>query len=674
MNTSSRNASFGPYLLDVRSGELKKFGMRVKIGEQAFQILCLLLDSPGELVTREELRARLWPGDTFVDFDHGLNSAVQRLRDCLSDSATNPRWIETVPRRGYRFVGKVEWSEQGTNGKNVFDSANAMPDEASHDDLDATAAATFTGNGFRFVAPFNLEEKPATSTVLPSTVRHSRAPSLKLAITAALLLTAAAALTYTFRSQIFPAGGSHIQSIAVLPLVNLSGDKSQDYFADGMTDEFITALAKNRNLRVVSRTSAMQYKGVNRPLRDIARELGVDDILEGSIERSQNRVHMTVQLIHASTDTHLWAESYDRDLNQAFSLPEELSATVAKELKIAASPPPPRRYIDPEAHDAYLHGLHFRFGNTVRGGLPYFEKAIQLQPDYAAAWSGLSDTYGVLAIGGEGPSSEVSKKWESAARKAVELDDSLPEAHNSRALWYLFYVRDWQRAESESLRSLALDPRFVEGYHVHSYILTVTNRILEAIEEEKREMSIDPFARPWALGYAYYHARRYEDALNELRLCIAAQSSDPNCHVFLSDVYHFLGRDNEAIAELKESLPLFGKKDAVPVVQRAFERGGFAAVADWQADHYSNPWQSSDDRAQEPGDRNRPEKYISPFWRALATARAGRKAQTLQLLDEAYLAHDPRIIFLQNEPVFDFLHHEPRYQSLVQKLGLPPTS
>jgi TolB-like protein/DNA-binding winged helix-turn-helix (wHTH) protein len=626
---------FGEFELDCARYQLRRNEHTRKLERIPMELLILLAEKNGAVVSRQEIIDRLWGKDVFIDTEHGINTAIRKIRTALREDADHPRFLITVQGKGYRLA---------------VEKKGGSPQQLS-----------------------SLEEKPATSTVLPSTARHIRATSPKLMITAALLLTAAAALTYTFRSH-FLAGGFHIQSIAVLPLVNLSGDKSQDYFADGMTDELITALAKNRNLRVVSRTSAMQYKDVNRPLRDIARELGVDGILEGSIERSQNRVHMTVQLIYAPTDTHLWAESYDHDLNQAFSLPEELSATVAKEVKVATSPPPPRRYIDPEAHDAYLHGLHFRFGNSVRGGLPYFEKAIQLQPDYAAAWSGLSDTYGVLAIGGEGPSSEVSKKWESAARKAVELDDSLPEAHNSMALWYLFYARDWQHAETESLRSLALDPRFAEGYHVHSYILTVTNRIPEAIEEQKRGMSIDPFARPWALGYAYYHARRYEDALNELRLCIAAQSSDPNCHVFLSDVYHFLGRDNEAIAELEQSLPLLGKKDAVPVVQRAFERGGFAAVAAWQADHYSNPWQSADDRTQKPGDRNRPKEYVSPFWRALATARAGRKAQTLRLLDEAYLAHDPRIIFLQNEPVFDFLHHEPRYQSLVQKLGLPPTS
>ncbi len=643
MSTSTaRTALFGPYSLNLRSGELWKFGIRVKMGEQSFRILCQLLDAQGEMVTREEIRTKLWAKDTFVDFDHGLNSAIQRLRDCLSDSAEKPRWIETIPRRGYRFVGQVAWQEE--NGA-------------------APAAAKET-------------EPPQTAVAPGAALKPAQRATRRWVVAAAILILLAAGLAIgyrTWKQAEKRQAAKMIRSLAVLPVENLSGDPSQDYFADGMTDELITMLAKNVSLRVVSRTSVMQYKGVHRPLRDIASELGVDGILEGSVARSASRVHLNVQLIYAPTDTHVWAESYDRDLNRAYLLPEELSQTVAREVKTAASPAAPPRYINPEAHDAYLRGLQFWYGDNVRGGLPYFERAIQLQPDYAAAWSGLSDTYGVLSIGGEVPSSEVKEQWESAAHKAVELDDSLPQAHNSMAGWYLFYARDWQRAETESRRSLALDPHFAEGYHMHSYILTVNGHMAEAIEEQKRGAAVDPFARPFALGYAYFHARQFENAVNEFRLRIAAHQADADCHFLLSESYHFLGRDQEAFEELKQSLVLTGQKAAIPVLQRAFEHGGFAAVAAWQADHYSDHWwESADARTQKPGERSLPKEYFSPFWRALTTARAGRKEQTLQLLEEAYLVHDPRMIFLQNEPVFDFLHHELRYQALVQKLGLPP--
>ncbi len=643
---------FGEFEIDCARYQLRNHERILKLEHIPMELLILLAERNGAVVTRQEIVDRLWGKDVFVDTEHGINTAIRKIRAALREDADHPRFVMTVQGRGYRLaVEKNGGSLQtGSPGTEAPQPTWEQPPRLSGGTDVSRRSQTQTET---------IAAKPRTKS--------------RLAIAAVLLLLAAA-LTYAFHGRIFSSASarSHIQSIAVLPLANLSGDKSQDYFADGMTDELITSLAKNRNLRVVSRTSAMQYKGVNRTVRDIARELGVDGILEGSIERSANRVHMTVQLIYAPTDTHLWAESYDRDLNQAFSLPEELSATVAKEVKIVTSPAAPQRYVNPEALDAYLRGLQFWYGNNGRGGLPYFEKAIQLQPDYAAAWSGLADTYAVLSVGGEVPSSEVKERWESAARKAVELDDSLPQAHNTMAGWYLFYARDWQRAESESLRSLALDLRFAEGYHMHSYILTVTNRLAEAIEEQKRGTSIDPFARPWALGYTYFHARQFENAVNELRLRVAAQPTDPTCHQILSESYHFLGRDKEAITEMEQMLLLFGQKDAVPIVRQTFERGGFAAVAAWQADRQPLAWQGIHNRPRTRGDVNPPPKYVSPYWRAIYTALARRKEQTLQLLVEADLAHDPRMIFLQNEPAFDFLHHEPRYQTLVQKLGLPP--
>lgn len=368
---------FGPYELDVRSGDLRKFGTRIKLGEQPLRILILLIERPGELVTREELVSQLWSDDTFVDFDHGLNSAVQRLRDGLSDTAQKEHWIETLPRRGYRFVGAVEW---GNPNNSASPPAIPTPDQA-----EAIAVPT---------PPLVAPRSPASAQ--PRWRFMLVAPAL--AVLAALLLMK---LGLGRRAS---TSAASIRSIAVLPLENLSGDSSQEYFADGMTDELITALAKNRSLRVISRTSTMQYKGVRRPrpLREIARELGVDGILEGSITHSGGRVHMTVQLIQAATDTHLWAESYDRDLKEASALPLELSQTIARQVQLAVTDSTPRSPINPEAHDAYLHGRYFWYSENGKS-LPYFEKAVQLQPDYAAAWSGVSDDYALRAVSGEEP-------------------------------------------------------------------------------------------------------------------------------------------------------------------------------------------------------------------------------------------------------------------------------
>lgn len=332
-------------------------------------LLILLIEKDSNVVSRQEIIDRLWGKDVFVDTEHGINTAIRKIRLVLKDDPEQPRFIQTVTGKGYRFVA------ERNNTKAV--AKKAAPEPAAD---------------------------PAPTSI-PSI--QSKHPSW-LAVTAlgfALALIAAGLLTFNvagIRSHLFPSSHPQIHSIAVLPLANLSGDPSQDYFADGMTDELITTLAKNTSLRVVSRMSAMQYKNAKRPVGEIARELGVDGILEGSIEKSGNRVHMTVQLIHAPSDAHIWAESYDRTLNEAFSLPSELSQTIAKEIKIAISPVKPQRPINPDAHDAYLRGRYSWFNRDMQRSQEYFEKAIQTQPDYAAAWSGLADTY--IARAGDGTS------------------------------------------------------------------------------------------------------------------------------------------------------------------------------------------------------------------------------------------------------------------------------
>src|SRR5258706_230635 len=376
------------------------------------------------------------------------------------------------------------------------------------------------------------------------------------------------------RDRIFPPRQRvPIRSIAVLPLVNLSGDPSQDYFADGMTDELITMLAKNRSLRVVSRTSTMQYKGVRRPLRDIARELGVDGILEGSLERSGNRVHMTAQLIHAPSDTHIWAESYDRDSSEAFSLPLELSRTIAKEVKVAVAPASPLGNINPEAHDEYLRGRYLWYSMDNENSRKHFENAIQLQTDYAAAWSVVAAEFLASVVEGLAPPEPAMQKGGEAARKAVELDDAVAESHNSLAAFYLFGKWDWRNAEKESLRALELNPNLAEAHNLYSYVLVVAQRPDEAVRGEKRSMELDPFAEPWALGLAYLQMRQIDAAIGELQMRTKAQ---PNFVAFfyLSEAYWLKGMWKESQQNLEESMRLTGPPEAVAAVHQTFEAGG----------------------------------------------------------------------------------------------------
>ncbi|HEX8815360.1 MAG TPA: winged helix-turn-helix domain-containing protein [Terriglobales bacterium] len=610
------------------------------MGEQSFRILCLLLDSPGELVTRDQLRASLWASDTFVDFDHGLNSAVQRLRDCLSDTAEKPRWIETVPRRGYRFVGQVQWQEH-----------EACP-EAAPEPLAQTTIGPVGGEASSEFSGQNAPVRP----IAPAWRRR-----VSMIATLALFFLAAGLLAWNtggVRDRLFPSErASRIHSIAVLPLANLSGDSSQDYFADGMTDELITALAQNHSLRIASRTSAMQFKGVQRPVREIARELGVDGVLEGSVSRTANRVHMTVQLIYAPTDSHVWADSYDRDLNQAVSLPEELSQTVAKEVKSATSADVPRRHINPEAHDAYLRGRYFWFRGSIPETLSFFEKAIQLQPDYAAAWAGLSDTYALRGVFRGGPPKEDLAKAGETARRAVELDDSLAEAHLSMAAWYMWSWNPLQ-GDAEARKAIDLNPTYAESHYFRHLILLALNRSQEALQEAKRAVELDPFARTYGLGQCYIDLRRFDTAIDELHMQAQLHPADAYLHRVLAEAYWHEGEYSKSQEELEKGLKVSGRSKDAAAVHRAFERGGAKAVAQWQAEIMKT-------RASK--------EYVSRFEIASAVALTGDKDETLKHLEASYREHEPALILIETEPAFDFLHSDPRYRTLVRTIGLTPS-
>ncbi len=630
---------FGAYTLDLRSGELRKFGTRVKMGEQTFQILRILLETQGELVTREELRGKLWADDTFVDFDHGLNSAVQRLRDCLSDAADKPRWIETVPRRGYRFIGQVEWSDNGTPTSEIsvepdIKDQRKPPEVATSSALDKEI----------------YKEPPVKRG---ATRRRALLWVATLGVVVAALLT-----VKLIRDRRDTKRNVVISSLAVLPLENLSGDPAQEYFADGMTDEVITMLAKNLHLRVISRTSVMQYKKVHRPLPEIARELGVDGILEGSVGRAGNRVHMTAQLIYAPTDTHIWAESFDRDLSDVGALQNELAETIAKQVGITMAGAVGReQHINPEAHDAYLMGRYYWFAEDHEKSREYFQKAIALQPDYAAAWSGVSDSYCASAVVKKFPPEAVMSQAEAAAKKALELDDLSAEAHLSMAAIELFYRWNWAEAERESARAVELNPNFAEGHHLRAYTLRPLNRLDEALQEEKKAMELDPMSRSWALVVALWRLRQFDAVLNQARILSQAQPNNAFLHYILSEAYLLKGMEKESEQESERYLEMVGEKDQLAEQVQIYRRGGLRAVLEWNVEVLKQ-------RAAK--------QYVSPTDFVDAYSQLGRKEETIHYLEESYRERSPHLAFMQSEPTLDFLHSDTRYRALVNKMGLPP--
>ena len=619
---------FGPFELDLNVWQLRKGGIRVKVPQQPLQLLAMLLERPGLVVRREELRQRLWPSDVFVDFDQGLNKNIQKLREALSDSSDSPRYIETIPRTGYRFVGSG------------IDQPEALDSELE------TKAGTSTAT------------RPAGST----TPHRTWGPGLLWALAGFLVVTLGLAVWWAQRrSQAMP-----IRSVAVLPLENLSADPDQQYFADGMTDELITMLAKNSTLRVVSQTSAMQYKGVHRPVRDIARELGVDGIVEGSVDRSGNKVHMAIQLIHAPSDTNMWAESYDRDAAESVSLPSEVARAIAARLKKAATPARPQRYINPEAHEAYLRGRYYWFSGggttafhdqTIKKAGEYFKQAVALQPDYAPAWSGLSEFYEVSVLHGDAPPSDNEPLARAAAVHALELDESLADAHSSISVSYLLSNWDWRLALLHANKAVELEPNTAEYHYLRSHVFLTLNRMQEALEDEQKATELDPFARPFGMGYMLLIMRRYDAAVKELCMRLETLPADPRLHQRLAEAYWHKGMKQAAALELEKAALLESDKPGEAAIRNAFEKGGYEGIIRLQLNALNS-------RAQK--------EYVSPLQLADQYAQLGLKEQTIHFLEEAYKERSPRLVWLQSWPAYDFLHSDQRYQNIVRQIGLPP--
>jgi len=619
---------FGLFELDLKSGQLRKNGNRIRIPQQPVQVLALLLERPGEVVRREELRQKLWSPDTFVDFDHGLNKSVQKLRDALGDSAESPRFIETIPRVGYRFIAPVTGS--------VRPDIQELDEQTEND--------------------FAAEPISGQSAPVPQTKSRTNLVWLWLAGCVTVLLIGAGWMAH--KKQERERQMAPILSLAVLPLENLSGDREQDYFADGMTDELTTMLAKDSTLHIVSRTSAMQYKGASRPLREIAQELGVDGVVEGSLERNGNKVHMTLQLIQGPSDTHVWAESYDRDANNMVSLPDEAAMAIAKKTNSAVAERAPARSVNPEARDAYMRGEHFwyseRNGDQAK---KYFQKAVELQPDYASGWLGLSQYYGSRMLDGYMDPKEGLAPMEAAAEKAVELDGALPDARISLCGSIFFSERDWARADRECVRAIDLDPKYPAAYHMRARIFGAVNRHDEGIAQEKIATELNLGGDQWGLARSYLWARRYDLGIADARLRLESSPRNARTLEVLAALYRCKGMYKEAAQAREDMLSAQGDDVSAASVRRAFAEGGYPAVVRLKlADLKKQSLQH----------------YVSPVLFALEHAQLGQREETLSSLEEAYRGRDPLLLWVQDDPAYDFVHSDERYRAIIKGMGLPP--
>jgi TolB-like protein/DNA-binding winged helix-turn-helix (wHTH) protein len=608
------------------------------------ELLILLTSREGQLVTRTEIAERLWASEVFVDTEHGINTAIRKLRYLLRDDPDHPQFIQTVVGMGYRFIAPIT-TVQKPSSEAVPPGAASM-EPAALDPIQPKDA----------ISPEALTGVPAPSL----SASNPRFPHwIGLIALAALLITIPIVTVgahplgerLLHRNQ-EPA----ISSLAVLPLDNLSGDSSQDYFADGMTDELITMLAKESSLRVVSRTSVMQYRGARRPLPEIAQALHADAILEGSVSRSAGQVHMTLQLIRADTDSHLWADSYQRDANDV-ALPDEAAKSIANQLHRAVPAVKAARYVSPAAHDAYLHGNYLWFGDHMEESGAWFRKAIDLQPDYALAWTGLADYYGQgMVIDALDPRTSIVPE-EQAAQRALELDANLPQAHQAMAAMFLIDRWDWADADREILRAISLDPQNAELYYLRACGLQAVNRQAEAIELGKKMMELDPFSRPYALAGFYEGARQFDAALKEIRLRLEANPNNLDLLGLEMDTLRRMGNYKEAVDVWARWHILTGDPKSAVDLRRAWDRGGARGFVRWQLDQRLLESKSS---------------YVSPVELASYYAQLGEKEQTLALLEEGYRQHSTDTLWIQEDPAYDFLHSDSRFRAIVQKTGVAP--
>ncbi len=615
---------FRDFELDSGRFDLRRQGRRIRLERKPLELLILLAERPGQLVSREEILERLWGRGLFFDAERGVNNAIRKIRAALNDDAEQPRYVETVVGKGYRFIAPVE---------RVLEPASS-----------AAPAPGVRGERLRRFR-WRLAWVPAAGF-------------------AALL---AAAFVFNFagvRNLVFARRTQPIHSIAVLPLENLSGDPAQEYFADGMTDALITELAQISSLRVISRTSAMHYKGSRRPLPEIAKELNVDAVVEGSVVRSGNRVRITAQLLEARSDRHLWARVYERDIREIMSLQQDVAGSIVREIQPKLRPqgsasPSRKRQVNPEAYDAYLRGMYFWHKFTEVGhrrALEYFEESIRRDPSYAPGYAGLSNAYHELEYYVR--PFEVMPKSKEAAEKALKLDDTSPDAHAALGWVKWVYEWDWPGAEREFQRAIQLNPSYALGHGMYALYLDSLGRFEEASRELQVAGELDPVALALIRSAAehFRFMRQYDRAIAENRRVLDMDPGFANAHESLAYAYANKGMYEESIQELVQLAVADGQHDLAETMKVAYTRGGYKGALKSRVKYYK--------------DRRRAGSYVA-FWdEALAYAQLGNKDLALQALERAYAERED-ITDLGANPSWDAIRADPRFQDLVRRLGLP---
>jgi TolB-like protein/DNA-binding winged helix-turn-helix (wHTH) protein/Tfp pilus assembly protein PilF len=644
---------FGDFELDIAGYELRRSGRTVKLERIPMELLLLLVDRRGQLVTRDEILEKLWGKDTFLDADNSINTAISKIRVVLKDDPENPAFIKTVSGKGYRFIASIP---SLPDGKDALGSPLDSVSDASKSTVAEESALEFESQA------------------------SSRPRRLWLAPATASLVLAAALAAWSWRDSLkrimSPSPSPVIHSLAVLPLENLTGDASQEYFADSMTDALITDLAQIGALRVISRTSIMRYKGMRKPLPEIARELGVDGIVEGTVVRSAGRIRITSQLIYAPSDQHLWARSYESDLSDIVTLQGEVAQAIAGQVRAALTPEErshlARRPTDsPEAYQLYLQGRYSWNQRTPRGvkkSIDFFQRAVEKDPNFALAYAGLADAYNFSNILGVLAPKESAPQAEAAAVKALELDPQLAEAHTALGLVRSHYYFDFLGAQREFLKAFALNPNYANAhlFYAGAY-LTPMGQHEEAIAEMKKALEVDPLSLPLnnMMGETYLWAGDYQKALRQFQRTIDLEPTFPLAHFFYAGLLAEMGRYEEAIKETQTGELLLGTS---PEAAGAFAAEFQKAL---QAGGPKRYWQKNLEITLKEYKRAGT-GYFPAIGVAGAYARAGDKEDAFKWLDKSFQDREGQdITLLSWLPDFKSLHADPRFADLLRRMGLP---
>jgi TolB-like protein/DNA-binding winged helix-turn-helix (wHTH) protein len=621
---SSTKLHFRDYQLDPDGFELSRAGHRLRLERKPMELLILLAENQGHLVKREEIVEKIWGKDFFFDAENGINNAIRKIRSALNDNAEHPLFVETSLGKGYRFIAPVEHISEPTGSP--APERGGVPQE-------------------------------------PTVFRSRRAWVSALGVTA--LIAAVFAFNIgAIRSRIFAPSVPTIRSIAILPLENLSGDPNQDYFADGMTDALITDLAQVSSLRVISRTSAMHYKGSRQPLPEIAKELNVDAVIEGSVTRSGNHVRITAQLLEARSDHHLWGKTYDRDVREIVSLQQEVAASIVREIQPKLNPLGTaslrrNRQVNPEAYDDYLRGLYFwyKFNEAgTRRAAEYFQESIRKDPSFALGYAGLSNAYHELAYYAR--PSEVMPKSKEAAERAVQLDDTLAEAHAALGWVKWIYDWDWPGAEKEFQRAIQLNPGQAIVHGMYALYLDSTGRFDDASREFQMARELDPVSLGLIRSNAehFRYLRQYDKAITENQKVLEMDPGFENALESLSFAYANKEMYEESIKVIEQLAITEGEDSLARTMKTAYARGGYKDALKSRLQFYR--------------DRRRAGSFVA-FWdEALLQVQLGNKDLALEALEKAYDERED-VTDLGVDPFWDSIRAGPRFQDLVRRIGIP---